>query len=131
MNNNSLLLPLIEKAYDKKSPHGPNLHQALKGITAEQAAWRPAPGAHNIWELALHAAYWKYVLRRKIERGESGSFPLRGSNFFARPEKGNTTDAAWRADRQLLENEHRAFVQAVRGMLLRRLIEKRRRINQK
>jgi hypothetical protein len=117
MVNNSLPLSLIDKAYDKKSWHGPNLHQAIKGVTAEQAAWRPAPGAHNIWELTLHAAYWKYRMRRKIEGGKRGSFALKGSNFFTRPEPTNTTEAAWRADRKLLENEHRALAGAIRRVL--------------
>lgn len=117
MNSNSIFLSLIDKAYAKKSWHGPNLRQAIKGVTAEQASWRPAPGAHNIWELALHAAYWKYRMRRKIEGGKPGSFALKGSNFFRRPDDTNTTEAAWRADRKLLENEHRALARAVRKVL--------------
>src|SRR2546421_4767314 len=40
------------------------------GITARQAAWRPGPGRHNIWEVTLHAAYWKYAVRRRIEGGK-------------------------------------------------------------
>jgi hypothetical protein len=114
MDNGSLHSTLVEQAYSKKSWHGPNLRQAIKGVTAEQAAWRPAPGAHNIWELTLHAAYWKYVLRRKIEGGKRGSFALKGSNFFSRPEEGKASEAAWRADRELLEKEHRALAGAVR-----------------
>ena len=117
MDNDSLLLSLIDKAYTKRSWHGPNLRQAIKGATAEQAAWRPAPRAHNIWELTLHAAYWKYRMRRSIEGGKRGSFALKGSNFFTRPEKAHLTEAAWRADRKVLENEHRALVEAVRRML--------------
>jgi hypothetical protein len=105
---------LIDEAYTKKTWHGPNLRQAIRGVTAAQAAWRPAPGAHNIWELTLHAAYWKYVIRRKIEGGKRGSFALKGSNFFTRPEKRNATEAAWRADRELLEREHRALAATVR-----------------
>lgn len=114
--SDSLLLSLIDEAYTKKTWHGPNLRQAIRGVTAAQAAWRPAPGAHNIWELTLHAAYWKYVIRRKIEGGKRGSFALEGSNFFKRPEKRNATEASWRADRELLENEHRALAAAVRKL---------------
>jgi hypothetical protein len=110
---NSLLVSLIDEAYTKKTWHGPNLRQSIRGVSAAQAAWRPAPGAHNIWELTLHAAYWKYVIRRKIEGGKRGSFALKGSNFFKRPERGTSTEAAWRADRELLEREHRALAAAV------------------
>lgn len=114
---NSLLVSLIDEAFTKKTWHGPNLRQALRGVTAAQAAWRPAPGAHNIWELTLHAAYWKYVMRRRIEGGKRGSFALKGSNFFKRPERGNATEAAWRTDRELLEKEHRALAVAVRKVV--------------
>jgi hypothetical protein len=117
MSNEAILLALLDEAYEKKSWHGPNLSQALRGVTAKQAAWRPGPKRHNIWEEALHAAYWKYVIRRKIEGGKRGSFALKGSNFFARPEKGKATEAAWRADRAILENEHRAMVQAIQKVL--------------
>lgn len=117
MNNAALLLALLDEGYARKTWHGPNLRQSIKGVTARQAAWRPAPDAHNIWELTVHSAYWKYAVRRKIEGGKRGSFILKGSNFFLRPEKGKSTEAAWRADRQLLENEHRALAESVRKAL--------------
>ncbi|MBZ5703394.1 MAG: DinB family protein [Acidobacteriia bacterium] len=109
MMANQLLLQLLDEAYEKRTWHGPNLRQSLRGVTAQQAAWRPAPARHNIWEETLHAAYWKYALRRRIAGGQRGSFALKGSNFFPRPEKGRCSETAWRADRQLLEKEHRAL----------------------
>src|SRR5712692_11796966 len=109
MNSAEFVLALLEEAYEKKTWHGPNLSQSMKGVTARQAAWRPARGRHNIWELALHAAYWKYAVRRRIEGGKRGSFALKGSNFFTRPEPGKLNEAAWRADKKLLKREHRAL----------------------
>jgi hypothetical protein len=114
MDKNELIMTLLAEGYKRSAWHGPNLQQALKGVSAKQAAWRPAPGRHNIWELALHAAYWKYAVRRRLEGGKRGSFVLKGSNFFTRPEKGKATEAAWRADLALLEKEHRALEQSVR-----------------
>ena len=117
MNNETCILALLDEAYEKKTWHGPNLRQSLKGVTVQEAAWRPAPNRHNIWELTLHAAYWKYVVRRKLEGGKRGSFVLKGSNFFLRPEEGKTDEAAWRADRAILESEHRALTAAARKIL--------------
>jgi hypothetical protein len=117
MNSNELVLALLDEGYSRKTWHGPNLRQSLKGVTANQAAWRPAPGRHNIWELALHSAYWKYAVRRRMEGGKRGSFVLKGSNFFTRPEKGKATEAAWRADLALLEREHKALETAMRRVL--------------
>ncbi len=118
MDSENLVLALLDEAYQKKTWHGPNLKQSLKGVSAKQAAWRPGPGRHNIWEVALHAAYWKYAVRRRIEGGKRGSFALKGSNFFARPEKGKLTEAAWNADKKLLEREHRALRETVVKVLL-------------
>jgi hypothetical protein len=124
MNRDALLLGILEEGYSRKTWHGPNLRQSLKGITAKQAAWRAGADRHNIWELAVHAAYWKYAVRRKIGGGKRGSFVLEGSNFFKRPERGKGQEAAWRNDRRLLENEHRALVAAIRKVLATRSAEK-------
>ena len=117
MNANDLVLTLLDEGYLRKTWHGPNLRQSLKGVLASQAAWRPAPGRHNIWELALHSAYWKYAVRRRIEGGKRGSFILKGSNFFTRPETGKASEAAWLADLALLEREHTALEAAIRRVL--------------
>ena len=117
MKTDALILALLEEGYAKKTWHGPNLQQSLRGVSAKQAAWRPASGRHNIWELALHAAYWKYAVRRRIEGGKRGSFILKGSNFFPRPEKGRATEAAWRDDLTLLEKEHQALELTIRRVL--------------
>jgi len=117
VNSARLVLALLDEGYEKKTWHGPNLKQSIKGVTAKQAAWRPGPGRHNIWEVMLHAAYWKYAVRRRIEGGKRGSFVLKGSNFFARPEKGNGSESAWSADKKLLEREHRALLATVAKLL--------------
>ena len=109
-----MLLDLLDEAFDKKSWHGPNLRGSIRGVTAEQAAWRVAAGRHNIWELTLHAAYWKYVVRRRVTGEKRGSFVLSGSNFFERPIEVN--QAAWGADVDILLDEHRRLRHAVAGL---------------
>lgn len=55
----------------------------MRGVTAEEALKRPAEGRHNVWELCLHAAYWKYVVRRRLTRDESLEFPRSPSDWPA------------------------------------------------
>jgi hypothetical protein len=117
VNSRQIVLALLEEGYERKTWHGPNLKQSIKGVSAKQAAWRPGPRRHNIWEVTLHAAYWKYAVRRRLEGGKCGFFALKGSNFFPRPEKGNLTEAAWKADRALLEREHRELRAAIAKIL--------------
>jgi hypothetical protein len=125
MTTDALLLSLLDEGYSKKTWHGPNLRQSLKGVSAKQAAWRPGRDRHNIWEIALHAAYWKYAVRRRLEGGKRGAFVLKGSNFFTRPEKGNASQAAWRADRGILETEHRELEKSIRQALKKNQSKKR------
>jgi hypothetical protein len=80
------------------------------GQAGGMAAW-PRSAQHG--EIALRAAYWKYVVRRRIEGGKRGSFALKGSNFFARPEPGANIEAAWNADKRVLEREHRQLRLAI------------------
>jgi DinB superfamily len=112
------LLKALDQGYDHKSWHGPILKGSLRGLSAEQAAWRPAPSRHNVWGLAVHAAYWKYsVLRRLVRlRGdEEIRFPLKGSNWFRRPE-GEVDEKAWKADLKVLEEMHRQLRAAVAAL---------------
>ncbi|MGH9369454.1 MAG: DinB family protein [Thermoanaerobaculia bacterium] len=111
-----LLLSILDEAFERKAWHGANLKGALRGISAREAAWRPAPRRHNIWELALHAAYWKYAVRRMLTGEKRGSFPEKGSNWFRRPV--SPTEEAWRADLRLLGNEHRKLREAAAALPL-------------
>lgn len=99
------LLSLLDEGYDHAAWHGPNLRGSLRGITARQAALRPGRGRHNVWEIVVHAAYWKYVVRRRLSGEKRGSFALAGSNWFDRPV--DASEGAWRADVALLGAEHR------------------------
>ena len=44
--------------------HGPDLKAALADVTPDAAFRRPAPGRHNIAEIALHHAYARAVCGR-------------------------------------------------------------------
>jgi hypothetical protein len=110
----AVLLRALDQGYDHKSWHGPILKGSLRGLSAEQAAWRPAPSRHNVWEIAVHAAYWKYSVLHRLR--PEVRFPLKGSNWFPRPE-GEVSERAWKADLQVLADVHRDLRQAVAALL--------------
>ena len=99
------LVTLLDQAYDHKSWHGTNLRGSLRGLTLDVASFRPAPKRHNIWELAMHCAYWKYAAARQLTGDKRGHFPLKGSNFFERPRE--ASEKAWRQDLALLDDCHK------------------------
>ena len=111
------LLSILDQAYDHRSWHGTNLRGSIRRVSPRQAAWRPASGRHNIWEMVVHAASWKYAVWRRLARKPRGAFPLKGSNWFRRPQ--DTSEAAWRADLALLDEMHRSL-RAVAATLSRR-----------
>jgi len=128
----SFALSVIDCAYNRQSWHGTNLRGSLRGLSVTDAARRPTRSRHNIWELVVHCAYWKYVVRRRLTGEKRGSFPLAGSNFFERPLRGaSRTELAlqWKDDLALLDDMHyqlRAVVAALPESKLRQAGSARR-----
>jgi hypothetical protein len=112
------LLDIIDQSFDRQSWHGPNLRGSIRGLSHTQALWRPHADRHNIWEHVLHAAYWKYTVRRRMLGEKRGSFALSGSNWFTTAE---TTAAAWRRDVQLLVETHQSLRGAIAAVPADRL----------
>jgi uncharacterized damage-inducible protein DinB len=116
------LLANLDRAYDHASWHGTSLRGAVRGVGLDVLTFRPGRGRHNVWELALHCAYWKYALLRRLTGAKRGSFPLAGSNFFPRPEPGvRPTAAAWKRDLALLDAMHAKLRAAVAALDARAL----------
>jgi hypothetical protein len=108
------LLRLVDEAFDRRAWHGPNLRGSIRGVTAAEAAWRPGPGRHCIRELVVHAAYWKYAVRRRLTGERRGSFDVAGSNWFPRPEAAD--DKGWQADVRLLLDAHQRLRAAIAAL---------------
>ena len=105
----ALLLDTLEEAFQRHAWHGPNLLGSIRGLDPSQARARPGPGRHNIWELIVHCAYWKYAVTRRLTGAARGSFPYRGSNWFVRD---TGTEADLKRDVALLKQCHRALMEA-------------------
>ena len=116
-----VLLANIDEAYEKKGWHGTNLKGSLRGLSIDEAVWRPSPRRHNIWETASHAAYWKYAVRRRLRGDKRGSFPLEGSNWFESPPTAD--ESAWRKVLHLLDSQHRELRTTVASLHAGRLDE--------
>ena len=114
-----LVLSILDQAYDHHSWHGTNLRGSIRRVSPAQAAWRPGPRRHNIWETMVHAAYWKYTAWRRLTGTKRGSFPLEGSNWFPRP--ADMTDRAWRSEVALLDRMHAQLREEVAGLSTRDL----------
>jgi uncharacterized damage-inducible protein DinB len=89
---------------------GPSPLGAVRGLSAEAAAWRPGPRRKSIWALTLHIAYWKYTIRRHLEPGPMPRFPRKPSNWPVPP--ASADPAQWLEDVALLKAQHERLVDA-------------------
>ncbi len=109
----------LDRAFDGRGWHGPTLLGSVADVTEAEAAWRPAPGAHNAWEYLVHAGYWTRRALRLVAAEPPAQFDEPGTNFFERPAQGRTlTD-----DLDRLRDWHRRLVEAVRSLDPARLDE--------
>ena len=109
-----LLLEVFDQAYTAPSWHGTPLKGTIRGINARQALWRPGRKRHCIWDLVLHTAYWKCMVRRRLLRDPDVVFPRDVADWPALPDPPN--EAAWKRDRDLLDEQHRLLRRAIAGL---------------
>ena len=100
------LVVTVRRSFDGGAWHGPSVAESLAGCTAAEAAARPIPGAHSVWELALHVAGWADEVADRVIGAPPGA--PRGGDWPPVPEPAD--EAAWEAAR--------TKVAAARGRLL-------------
>jgi hypothetical protein len=59
----------LRRAWNGDPWHGSSLRGILHGITPRQAAARPLPSAHGIWEIVLHLGTWTREVARRLRDG--------------------------------------------------------------
>ncbi|WP_417897731.1 DinB family protein [Bacillus haimaensis] len=70
MKRVDLLLTVLDSTFDKESWYAP-FHHAIKGLTAEQAIWKPSgEETKTIWEYVNHLIYYKERLAANLEERE-------------------------------------------------------------
>jgi uncharacterized damage-inducible protein DinB len=102
---------VLMRAHSGEPWHGPSRAIVLAGITAAQAAWRPAPDAHNIWEIVLHMCSWTHEVAQRA-KGRVPGEPADG-DWPAMPKP---TAADWKKTLRELDAEHALLIEAVRAL---------------
>jgi len=73
---------ILGEAWGPGAWHGADLKAAIADVSPAVAFWRPAPGRHNIAEIALHHAFFARSVRAQISGGEAEPFVLPGEEWF-------------------------------------------------
>lgn len=105
MKRIDLLLNVLDSTFDKESWYAP-FKNAIEGLTAEQAIWKPSGEAtKTIWENVNHLIYYKERLAANLE-GREWTHNLDGDETFYLTNQSND-DKEWRKVVERSENAQR------------------------
>jgi hypothetical protein len=114
LNRKELFLNVLDKTFDKESWFAP-LKDAIEGITAEQAGWRPTGEAtKSIWENVNHLLYYKERIVANLE-GREWTKNLDGDQTFFLTEQSNDGNE-WKKLVERLENTSFSLRQLLSNM---------------
>lgn len=78
--------------------------RALEDLTAEEAAWHPAPGRHSIWQIVNHMIHWREYFDYRVRGGAPyDEAELDRLNWQPTPEVNET---AWMNTRERFASSH-------------------------
>ena len=110
----SQLAALARANFTGKAWQGAALAGAVRGLSASAALRRPAKGRRNIHEIFLHAVYWKYAVRRRLNPSDDAPFRGSPSNWPAAPT--SPDERQWKRAVRLLKDEHESLMRAIEGL---------------
>ncbi|HSQ32510.1 MAG TPA: DinB family protein, partial [Gemmatimonadaceae bacterium] len=70
---------------------------------------------NSIWELVLHLAHGRHLLTERTLNASAGAFPREIREPWWPVPSLDTSDEAWHADLALLDDRHRAMMDAIEG----------------
>ena len=116
MNEIDRIIDQITRAFAGEAWHGPALSETLHGLPAQQAAARPLPRAHSIWEIVLHLIATQTVLLRRLNGDFTELTPAEDW-----PMVDETTETAWQRTLEMLREQELRFRSAVKEFPVKRL----------
>lgn len=98
----------FRRAFDGNAWHGPSVMALLEGVTAAQAAARPIPSAHSIWQLVSHIAAWERACLRRLN-GD----PAQLTDEEDWPAVSDTSEPAWQNTKNELVATHQQLLDKI------------------
>jgi hypothetical protein len=108
--DSSVLTRVAREGYGPGAWHGPDLKAALGDVAAEQAFRRPAPGRHNIAEVALHHAFFVRSVRGQLAGVVPEPFVLEGEDWFEVSDESRLT---WSQILDVVESQQRQLTETI------------------
>jgi uncharacterized damage-inducible protein DinB len=108
----NFLVAQLSACYDKNAWFVA-LRNALEGVTAEQAAWKPAGADNSIWEIVSHLNFYNYAYVERF-KGVEYQYPVDDNDATFTADE-SLTPEAWAAETSRLDailTEFRALIEA-------------------
>ncbi len=110
----SAALDAADREFDGESLNGPSLMATLDSLDASRAASTATFEGYSAWEVAIHCAYYKYLIAEGLGAGaELEPYPFEKANFPPLPAPAD--EAAWKATRDYLRLAHRVSMDEIRA----------------
>jgi hypothetical protein len=93
MTLKDLVIDHLEYTFERETWQPP-LAEAVDGLTAAQAAWKPAPARHSIWQIVRHVTLWKQSVLDGLAGRPADADVLERMDW----QEVAGDDAAWRQD---------------------------------
>ncbi len=90
----------------------PSLSEALDGLTAAAAAWKPAPERHSIWQIVRHLILWKQGVLSAWDGTPPDGERLEAADW----QEAQGTEDEWERDRRTLLEISEEFLRRVRAL---------------
>ena len=103
----------IKRAVAGPMWHGPSLDELLASVSSDQAAARPIPGAHSIWEIVLHVTAWAEIALARLHGQRTGD-PAPDEDWP--PVPGSEAAASWQTALERLRESYRALATDTRRL---------------
>jgi hypothetical protein len=123
-------LEMLDNVCLRSGWHGPSLVPTLRKLGLDDLVYDATYEGYTAWGIALHCAYWKYRVRRRLvdlvsEESAPPRFPRSPADWPALPQE--RSEANWRADLDLLLAEHAALKDVIARVPEAKLVTPARR----
>lgn len=112
MSRGQRIAELLERSVSGPMWHGPSLADLLGDVSAGDAAARPVPAGHSIWELVHHITAWVEIARLRLKPNQPPD-PTTEQDW---PPVRDTSAEAWRAAVERLKAAHRELAEDVAAL---------------
>jgi hypothetical protein len=119
VNEIERIVDQLRRAFEGNAWSGPSVLEVLAGVATKQAAAKPVPGAHSIWENVLHIGTDHDVVKRRL-LGEV-IVELRPDQDW--PPAPDPTPDAWTQAVEHLKRTHQQLLETVAALAPERLQE--------